>query len=330
MSDDSFFREVSEELRQDRAKALWSRYGKLVIGAAVAIVVVTAGIVAWDRYQTAQADAAGDRFIAASDLADEGKNEEAITALKAIADEGYGVYPVLARMRLAAVQLASGNPKAAIAEYQTVEQNASAPQPLRDMAALRAGYILVDEGSLDDVRREVERLSTDDQALRAPAREALALASWKAGDVDDAKKLFDQLVGDGATPRGMMERARLMLDVIAADGAPPKPGEASAAAPDAGAEAVSPETLDLPSILGAPTMEPSTSEPAAPAAAPEAPATTPAPAQGTAGPGQPTQAPVADAPDLSDVVPLGDEGAAEPDGPLEGPAEPAPAPIQQQ
>ena len=36
MSDDSFIREVNEELRQDQAKALWDRYGPAFIGLAVA------------------------------------------------------------------------------------------------------------------------------------------------------------------------------------------------------------------------------------------------------------------------------------------------------
>ena len=36
MSDDSFIREVDDEMRQDRLRALWERYGKLLIAVAVA------------------------------------------------------------------------------------------------------------------------------------------------------------------------------------------------------------------------------------------------------------------------------------------------------
>ncbi len=49
------------------------------------------------------------------------------------------------------------------------------------MARLRAGLILVDTGTYEDVSKRVELLSTDDNALRYAAREALALAAWKAG-----------------------------------------------------------------------------------------------------------------------------------------------------
>ena len=44
MSDDSFIREVNEELRQDQAKALWDRYGPIVLGIAVAVVLATASL----------------------------------------------------------------------------------------------------------------------------------------------------------------------------------------------------------------------------------------------------------------------------------------------
>ena len=42
MSDDSFIREVEEELRSDRLKKVWNQFGAFIIGAAIVIVVATA------------------------------------------------------------------------------------------------------------------------------------------------------------------------------------------------------------------------------------------------------------------------------------------------
>src|SRR5690606_7986065 len=55
MSDDSFFREVDQELRQDRAKALWDRYGTAIIAAAIAVVVATSAVVGWDYWSQSRA-----------------------------------------------------------------------------------------------------------------------------------------------------------------------------------------------------------------------------------------------------------------------------------
>jgi hypothetical protein len=48
MSDDSFIREVEEELRSDRLKGFWDRFGPILIGAAILVVVATAG---WRGYE---------------------------------------------------------------------------------------------------------------------------------------------------------------------------------------------------------------------------------------------------------------------------------------
>jgi len=60
MSDDSFFREVNEELRQDQAKALWDRYGPAFIGLAVLVVLGTAAFVGWQYWTESKANKSGD------------------------------------------------------------------------------------------------------------------------------------------------------------------------------------------------------------------------------------------------------------------------------
>ena len=47
MSDDDLFREVNEELRREQMKKLWDKIGPLVIGGAVAIVVIIGGSQWW-------------------------------------------------------------------------------------------------------------------------------------------------------------------------------------------------------------------------------------------------------------------------------------------
>ncbi|MEM1378619.1 MAG: tetratricopeptide repeat protein, partial [Pseudomonadota bacterium] len=63
MSDDSFIREVQEELRQDKLKEFWSKYGVAIVGGAIAIALGTAAWVGWQSYTTSQANASGDRFL---------------------------------------------------------------------------------------------------------------------------------------------------------------------------------------------------------------------------------------------------------------------------
>ena len=44
------FREIDEELRQERYERLWRSYGKYVIGIGVALVITLLGWKSWDYY----------------------------------------------------------------------------------------------------------------------------------------------------------------------------------------------------------------------------------------------------------------------------------------
>ena len=219
MSDDSFFREVDQELRQDKAKALWDRYGTAIIAAAVAIVLATAAFVGWDYWSQSRADASGDAYLQALELARDGKAEEARAALAALEADGYGAYPVLARMRGATLLAEQGDHAGAVATFDRVAADGAIPMALREMARLRAGLLLVDHGAYADVASRVETLTVETSPLRHSAREALALAAWKEGRTADAATLFDQIVNDDAAPQGARQRATMMSELIRGSGA---------------------------------------------------------------------------------------------------------------
>ncbi|RIX98830.1 hypothetical protein D3218_16765 [Aureimonas flava] len=279
MSNDTFVREVNEELRQERVRALWVRYGTAFVVLAVLLVLGVAGYVLWQRYEAGVAAADGDRLLQAETLYAEGKTQEAAAILDGLAADGVNAYPALARMRLAEAR-AGDDPSAAVAAFDEVAGTADAPKGLRDMAAVRAAYILVDHGSLADVRARAERLTGDAEPLRFPAREAIGLSAWKAGDIDTARAMFDQLQEDLGAPAGIRRRAGLMGELIAAS-TPAAP--AATSAPDAPVPATVPSGEPAPSAPAAPA-EPAPPAPEAPAAV--APAETPAPAPAAA-PAQP-------------------------------------------
>lgn len=89
-NDDSFIREVNEELRSDQMKGAWRRFGRYIIVVAILIVVGTAGKVLFEYWDDTRSSGAGDQFLAAMKLADENKNDEALAALDKLEKEGHG------------------------------------------------------------------------------------------------------------------------------------------------------------------------------------------------------------------------------------------------
>ena len=220
MADDSFIREVDEELRSEKMQQFWSRYGKLVIGGALAIVLLTAGYRGYKYYMESQAATAGDAFMAAVQLSDDNKHDEAIKALGELAEKGPAAYTALAQMRMASELTGKGDAKAAIAAYDKIAENSKIDETYRDLARLRAGLLLVDTGTQADVKKRVEALAKAGIPFRHSAREGLGLAAWKAGDLKEAAKYFNLISEDQAAPGSMRGRANLMLDLIAGKGGP--------------------------------------------------------------------------------------------------------------
>ncbi|MDZ7824456.1 MAG: tetratricopeptide repeat protein [Ahrensia sp.] len=218
MSDDGFIREVEEELRSDRLKSFWDRFGTIIVGGSILLVVATAGYRFYDYYTTNQANASGDRFLAALNLANEGKDAEALAALQALEKDGYGQYAVLARMRAATVLANEGKIDEAVAAFDAVAADTSVPVAIRDMAKLRAGYTLIDTADYAQVAQRVEVLTSAENTLRHGAREILGLSAWRTERFADARTFFSDISNDQEAPEGIAERARIMLEMITASG----------------------------------------------------------------------------------------------------------------
>ena len=236
MSD--IFREVDEDIRREQVKRLWDRFGSYVLGAAVLIVVATAGYRGWEYWQARQAAATGDRFIAALQLANEGKHDEASKAFQSVIDTGSGGYPVLARFRNAGEKAAAGDKTAAVAEFDAIAADRSASAEEKNMGRLRAALLLVDTASEAELQSRIGDLAAVGNPWRHSAREILGLAAWRAGDYAAARKYFDDINSDQDSADDLRQRAQLMLALIAAKIGP----EPAAAAPAPASGATTPAT----------------------------------------------------------------------------------------
>jgi len=218
MSDDSFMREVEQELRSDKISDFWNKYKFLVIGGAIAIVLATAGYRFYDSYSQSVAGQSGDRFLSAIELSNEGRHDEAITSLEALAEDGVGQYPALAKIRLAAEFARKGEPEKAIDSFDTIANDTGFDETLRNVARLRAGLLLVDHGSYDQVSDRLQAMSETGKSFRHSAREGLGLSAWKHGQYEDALVWFQAIADDQGSPNGVRARAGVMLQLLSGKG----------------------------------------------------------------------------------------------------------------
>ena len=211
------FHEVDEEVRREQLKKLWDRYSIYLIALAVLIV---AGMAAWRGYEywvAKKAAAAGAEFEAAIALNEEGKRAAAEAAFAKVASEAPAGYRVLARMR-AAGALAQSKPADAVKAYDEISADASLRTIWQDLAAVRAGLLVVDTAPLADMRRRLDPVAEPTRSFRHTARELLALSAWRNHDVAAARKYIDMIAGDAESPIGVRARADVLSALITADG----------------------------------------------------------------------------------------------------------------
>lgn len=213
MSDTDFIREVDEELRDEQIKNMWDRFGPLVIGAALLIVLATAANKGWDYWKTSQAAKSGDAFISAIALSESGKQAEALAALEALQSAGSGGYPLLAQMRIAAETAASGDKDAAIGLFSAIASDAGQPQNIQDLARVRAATLMLDQGKADEVILQLTSMM-DQNGFRHSARELVLLAEMEKGVFDKARPIAERIVADAETPAQLRQRAEVYVSYI--------------------------------------------------------------------------------------------------------------------
>lgn len=309
MSDENFFHEVSEELRSDRMREAWRRYGLYVVGAAILLVVVVGVYEGWSWWQRSNSARSSDAFYAALDLESSGNIKGAEAAMATLTKDGSGNYPVLARFKEASLLARQGDTKQALAAYDGLATAQSDPR-LRNTALLLAAELLVDKGDVGAVKSRVQGLIGPDSPFSDVALEAIGLTQYKAKDLKGAMATFGKVLDDPQANRDVKGRVELYVAQLVAEGAqlpaPPagtnptpavKAPAASAATPPAkGADATTkPPATPAPSTAPATPPSASSTPPvaapaaqsgstsSAPANAPAGPATTPAPSGAASG-----------------------------------------------
>jgi hypothetical protein len=215
------FREVDEDVRRAKVEAIWKRYGNLISGAALVIVLAAAGWQVYGRVLLKQEERASAKFQTAIEAAEAGDITRTQSLLESVIKKGPDGYRLLAHFR-AAAETGKSDPQAAAAIYDELAGEAKLGPTLQGMARLRAATLLADSLSAADLAKRLEPLLGTANPWRSLARELVGLANLKAGDFDAAGRSFDDIVTDPEAPLDLRQRVEIYLGLVRAGPLPPK------------------------------------------------------------------------------------------------------------
>jgi hypothetical protein len=208
LEQDSLFREIDEDLRQENLAKLWKKYGNAVIGAALALVLGVAGYKSWQSYEQNRRAEAAAAFIAAQSKAQSGETEAARKAMASLESDAPDGYALLARFQVAQLLAQDGDRAGATAAYRAIAGDSATPKLYRDLAEVLGALVVLDDADPADIRLRMAPLIGDDSPWRFTAREVTALAALRAGDAAQARELYAGLAADAATPTSLRQRAQ--------------------------------------------------------------------------------------------------------------------------
>jgi hypothetical protein len=207
---DSFIQEVTEEVRQDRMFALWKRWGAVVIGAIV-LIVVAAALWSWNR---AREEAAAEARGAALLSVDADSLEEQL----ALADRLEPPARIVAEFAAAAQLARAGERAEAVQRYRQIAERDDLAAHYRQLALLQAVRLAA---PTDDPQAAIAVLAPliETSPYSLLARELAAALHLKAGDRAAAHAELQAILADPRATAGLRLRARELL--IASGGALP-------------------------------------------------------------------------------------------------------------
>ncbi len=207
------FREIQEDLRLERYRALARRFWPYALAAVILGLVSIGGHAIWDNARTARQIAEADRYADAIEALREGRGGEAIADLASLAREARQGYAVLSRLTEATALAVGGDISGAVAVYDLIIADEGVPAHYRDLSRILAANLLLDQGPTSGIQRRLGDLVEGSSSWRHLAWEIEAHLADRDNDMTLARERFQTLADDDEAPPGVRARAREMLSL---------------------------------------------------------------------------------------------------------------------
>ena len=123
---------------------------------------------------------------------------------------------MLARFQSASLATKQGDLDFAIGAYKNLADDDAVDTIYRDLALILGAFVELDTKSegIGLVSR-ADELASSSSPWRFTAKEVVALAALKKGNIEMARTQYEELSKEAAAPEGLRTRAQSMLDVLA-------------------------------------------------------------------------------------------------------------------
>jgi hypothetical protein len=211
-TNDALIREVDDAVRRDDVLSFWSRYGRLVAGAVGVALAGYGGWLLWISHQNSNAERNSEEFAVMLKSATGGKlDDENYGKLRKDGTNGYKSEAELVKAALAA---GKSDVKAAIATYDGLRADSSAPGPVRDLALIRRTALDFDNLKPQQVIDALKDLAVPGNPWFGSAGEMTAMSYLRMGKKREAGEMFASMNRDTTVMASIRLRAGQMAGML--------------------------------------------------------------------------------------------------------------------
>jgi hypothetical protein len=221
IDNETFYREVDEELRRDQLKTYWERFGKLFIAGVVLILAAIGGLIWWQNHKQVVAGERGAQLIGAFDDIAAGNKAAAGPKLDELAKSGSDGYRAAALLTKADLLIEGGHTDQAAAQMSAVASDTGLPQQYRDLAVVRATALQFDKLKPQAVIDKLKPFAVAGHAWFGSAGEMSAIAYLKMNRPQDAGRLYAAMAKDKSVPDSIRSRSAQMASSLGVDAVQP-------------------------------------------------------------------------------------------------------------
>jgi hypothetical protein len=217
VDNESFYREVDEELRRDQMRTWWDRYGKLAIAGIVLFLAAIGGYLWWQNQKEVKAGERSATLIAAFDDIAARDKAAATAKLDSLAKDGSDGHRAAALLTKADLAIEGNDLKIAAALFGQVAADRGLAQPYRDLALVRQTAVEFDTLPPQTVVDRLRGLAVPGNPFFGSAGEMVALSYMKLNRPAEAARTFAAMAKDKELPETLRSRATQMAGSLGVD-----------------------------------------------------------------------------------------------------------------
>jgi hypothetical protein len=208
-----FLDEVAQDVQREKWINLWKKNRTYIFTVILAIILGSAAGILWRDYQKNRRMEESRVLAQALDKVRSNDLDGATDILKGLEEDSGRTYKMLSKFTRAGLALQQNKPDEAMALYLEIAEKDGVDRKYRALAAIRAGYVALQQDKMDDTLRDrIRKIADSKDDWRFSALELEGMDLILQGKTEEAGKVFETLKQESKIPENIKTRAEVLAN----------------------------------------------------------------------------------------------------------------------